>query len=195
MDSVAGRTAMTDPCCNVSLRPGPPLHACADGDDAPSTLVSARHRLRHRPAPSQGRRTLPICPADRDRCGGRHDPSRSRLRARGRARPVRAGVCRAAAFPGCLIRSRGDLDVVSPLGGPAEGSARSPPCAVAGRRIRAGRPVRDGAGRRSSWQEAGGDTSTARLRWTEMLRDAGFDVERFVRVPKVPGCVQVTLAR
>ena len=30
---------------------------------------------------------------------------------------------------------------------------------------------------------------------TEMLRDAGFDVERFVRVPKVPGCVQVALAR
>ena len=29
----------------------------------------------------------------------------------------------------------------------------------------------------------------------EMLRDAGFEVERLVRAPKVPGCVQVALAR
>jgi len=29
----------------------------------------------------------------------------------------------------------------------------------------------------------------------EMLRSTGFDVERFIRVPKVPGCVQVALAR
>jgi ubiquinone/menaquinone biosynthesis C-methylase UbiE len=29
----------------------------------------------------------------------------------------------------------------------------------------------------------------------EMLRGTGFHVERFVRVPKVPGCVQVALAR